>query len=114
MIADQDMAIWFVMNWKGMFPTSAAERALRFPSGVRCPIGRLCGHHRGLNVAPNFAGNHERNALTRQKEEFTESHCSTVGLLILETYGDEADILQMESKLRQLKGMTVKKMVFQL
>ena len=24
--------------------------------------------------------------------EVTESHCSTVGLLILETYGDEADI----------------------
>jgi hypothetical protein len=36
-----------------------------------------------------------------------------VGLLILETYGDEADILQMESKLRQVKGLTVKKMVFQ-
>ena len=36
--------------------------------------------------------------------EVTESHCSTVGLLILETYGDEADILQIESKLRRLKG----------
>jgi hypothetical protein len=46
--------------------------------------------------------------------EITESHCSTVGLLILETYGDEDDILQMESKLRQLKGLTVQKMVFQL
>jgi len=45
--------------------------------------------------------------------EVTESHCSTVGLLILETYGDEADILQMESKLRKIKGLTVKKMVFE-
>jgi hypothetical protein len=45
--------------------------------------------------------------------EVTESHCSTVGLLILETYGDEADILQMESKLRNIKGLTVKKMVFE-
>jgi hypothetical protein len=45
--------------------------------------------------------------------EVSESHCSTVGLLILETYGDEADILQMESKLRNIKGLTVKKMVFQ-
>ena len=44
--------------------------------------------------------------------EVTESHCSTVGLLILETYGDEADILQMESKLRNIKGLTVEKMVF--
>jgi hypothetical protein len=45
--------------------------------------------------------------------EVSDSHCSDVGLLILETYGDEADILQMESKLRQVKGLTVKKMVFQ-
>jgi len=46
--------------------------------------------------------------------DVSESHCSTVGLLILETYGDEADILQLESKLGQMKGLTVKKMVFQL
>lgn len=45
--------------------------------------------------------------------EVAESHCSTVGLLILETYGDEADILQMESKLQKLKGLTVRKMVFE-
>jgi len=45
--------------------------------------------------------------------EVSDSHCSDVGLLILETYGDEADILQMESKLHQVKGLTVKKMVFQ-
>lgn len=46
--------------------------------------------------------------------EVTESHCSTVGLLILETYGNVADILRMESKLRELKGLTVQKMVFQM
>jgi hypothetical protein len=46
--------------------------------------------------------------------EVTESHCSNVGLLILETYGNEADIRQMESKLKKLKGLTVKKMVFQI
>lgn len=46
--------------------------------------------------------------------EVTESHCSTVGLLILETYGDEADVLRMESKLREVKGLTVQKMVFQM
>jgi hypothetical protein len=45
--------------------------------------------------------------------EVTESHCSTVGLLILETHGDEADIRKMESKLKKIKGLTVKKMVFQ-
>ena len=45
--------------------------------------------------------------------DVTESHCSNVGLLILETYGDEADILKMEAKLKKTKGLTVKKMVFQ-
>jgi phosphopentomutase len=45
--------------------------------------------------------------------EVTESHCSNVGLLILETYGNETDILQMETKLKKMKGLTVKKMVFQ-
>jgi len=45
--------------------------------------------------------------------QVTESHCSTTGLLILETYGDEAGILQLESKLQNLKGLTVKKMVFE-
>jgi hypothetical protein len=45
--------------------------------------------------------------------EITESHCSNVGLLILETYGNDADILQMEAKLKKMNGLTVKKMVFQ-
>lgn len=45
--------------------------------------------------------------------EITASHCSNVGLLILETYGNDADILQMEAKLKKMNGLTVKKMVFQ-
>ena len=45
--------------------------------------------------------------------QVTESHCSTTGLLILEMYGDEASIFQMESKLQNIKGLTVKKMVFE-
>jgi len=45
--------------------------------------------------------------------EITESRCSNVGLLILETYGNDADILQMEAKLKRMNGLTVKKMVFQ-
>lgn len=45
--------------------------------------------------------------------EVTESHCSTIGLLLLETCGNEAEVLAMESKLREIKGVTVKKMVFQ-
>jgi hypothetical protein len=45
--------------------------------------------------------------------EVTESVCSTVGLLILDTYGDEALILEMEKKLKKVKGLVVKKMVFE-
>jgi hypothetical protein len=45
--------------------------------------------------------------------DVTESHCSSAGLLILETYGNEAEIVKMEAKLKKTKGLTVKKMVFQ-
>ena len=45
--------------------------------------------------------------------EVTESICSNVGLLILETYGDEADIAKMEAKLREIKGLVVGKMIFE-
>jgi hypothetical protein len=45
--------------------------------------------------------------------EVTESICSNVGLLILETYGDEADIVNMEAKLRGIKGLVVGKMIFE-
>jgi hypothetical protein len=41
------------------------------------------------------------------------SECSTVGLLILETYGDKVEIQKMEAKLKKVKGLVVKKMVFQ-
>jgi len=40
--------------------------------------------------------------------------CSTTGLLILETYGDEAAILAMEEKLRAISGLNVQKMEFEL
>ncbi|MCG6537631.1 MAG: hypothetical protein L7F78_23685 [Syntrophales bacterium LBB04] len=45
--------------------------------------------------------------------EVTDSVCSTIGLLLLETYGDETEILKMEAKLKKIKGLVVKKMTFQ-
>ena len=45
--------------------------------------------------------------------EVTESNCSTIGLLIIETYGDEELILEMEAKLRAVQGVVVQKMVFE-
>jgi hypothetical protein len=45
--------------------------------------------------------------------EVTESICSTVGLLILDTYGDEKQILELEAKLKEIKGVIVQKMVFE-
>ena len=44
--------------------------------------------------------------------EVSGSECSTVGLLIIETYGDKAEIQKMEAKLKKIKGLVVKKMVF--
>lgn len=44
--------------------------------------------------------------------EVTETNCSTAGLLILETYGEEAAIQAMEAKLAALPDVVVKKMVF--
>ena len=38
--------------------------------------------------------------------------CSTVGLLLIETFGPEAQVLKMEKDLKKIKGITVKKMVF--
>jgi hypothetical protein len=40
--------------------------------------------------------------------------CSPTGLLILETFGDEKIILEMESKLQGISGLIVKKMEFEL
>jgi hypothetical protein len=45
--------------------------------------------------------------------EVTESTCSTIGLLILETYGNEKLILEMEAKLRAVPGIVVQDMVFE-
>jgi hypothetical protein len=44
--------------------------------------------------------------------EVSGSECSTVGLLILETCGDKVEIQTMEAKLKKVKGLVVKKMVF--
>jgi len=43
----------------------------------------------------------------------SENSCSSGGLLILEMFGDEAPITEMESKLTELSGIQVQKMVFE-
>ena len=45
--------------------------------------------------------------------EVSKKICSATGLLILDTFGDEADILLMEKKLKKVKGLIVRKMVFE-
>jgi len=45
--------------------------------------------------------------------EVTDSSCSTIGLLIIETYGDEKLILEMEAKLKTVQGIVIQKMVFE-
>lgn len=42
----------------------------------------------------------------------TENTCSSAGLLILEMFGDEASIVEMENKLTELPGIQVQTMVF--
>jgi hypothetical protein len=42
-----------------------------------------------------------------------ETSCSSTGLLLLETYGEEAAILTMEEKLRAIGGLNVQKMEFE-
>ena len=44
--------------------------------------------------------------------EVGNSTCSSKGLLILELVGDDAAILEMQSKLKQITGVEVQKMVF--
>jgi hypothetical protein len=46
--------------------------------------------------------------------EVSKSVCSTRGLLLLDTYGDEAEIIEMEKKLKKVKGLVVKKMIFEM
>ena len=45
--------------------------------------------------------------------EVSKKSCSPLGLLILDTFGDNAEVLEMEKKLRKIKGLVVKKMVFE-
>lgn len=45
--------------------------------------------------------------------EVSKKSCSPTGLLIVDTFGDEADILAMEKKLKKIKGLVVRKMVFE-
>lgn len=45
--------------------------------------------------------------------EVAESVCSAHGLLVLETYGEETSILEMEASLKKIKGLVVKKMDFE-
>ncbi|MDA8124427.1 MAG: hypothetical protein M0009_04460 [Deltaproteobacteria bacterium] len=45
--------------------------------------------------------------------EVTESICSTVGLLLLDTYGEEKRILELEAQLKAITGVVVQKMVFE-
>ena len=45
--------------------------------------------------------------------EVTAEICSTIGLLILEMYGKSSEIMEMESRLKAVHGVVVKKMVFE-
>ena len=45
--------------------------------------------------------------------EVTDTTCSTVGLLLLDTYGDERLVLEMATKLAAIEGVVVQKMVFE-
>lgn len=45
--------------------------------------------------------------------EVSRKACSQLGLLILDTCGEEADVLEMEKKLKKIRGLVVKKMVFE-
>ena len=43
----------------------------------------------------------------------SDTQCSTAGLILLEMFGDEAPILELEDKLRHMEGLKVQKMVFE-
>jgi hypothetical protein len=44
--------------------------------------------------------------------EVNENLCAPGGLIILEVYGGDAAVAEMESKLKAVKGLQVQKMVF--
>ncbi len=63
----------------------------------------------------NILTEHGCNIKTRLGlHEVSKSVCSTLGLLLLDTYGAEAEILEMEKKLKRIKGLVVKKMTFEM
>ncbi|MCL6629865.1 MAG: hypothetical protein K6U00_09730 [Armatimonadetes bacterium] len=45
--------------------------------------------------------------------EVCDHKCSVSGLILLEMYGDESQILELEDKLRHFDGIQVQKMVFE-
>lgn len=46
--------------------------------------------------------------------EVTENICSPTGLIILEIFGDQKACNEVEGKLKQIKGLQVQKMVFEV
>lgn len=46
--------------------------------------------------------------------EVNENLCASGGLIILEVYGGDAEVVDMESKLKAVKGLQVQKMVFDI
>ncbi len=46
--------------------------------------------------------------------EVTENICSPTGLIILEIFGDQKACNEVEDKLKQIKGLQVQKMVFEV
>jgi hypothetical protein len=44
--------------------------------------------------------------------EVADNACSPNGLILLDMYGDEAPVLELEGKLKELEGFDVQKMVF--
>jgi len=44
--------------------------------------------------------------------EVGEAYCAPNGLLIIETYGAQKKILELEKKLKKISGLAVRKMVF--
>jgi hypothetical protein len=46
--------------------------------------------------------------------EVSKKVCSQLGLLILDTCGEEAEVIEMEKKLKRIKGLVVRKMTFEM
>ncbi len=44
--------------------------------------------------------------------EVDNKSCSTIGLLILETFGPEKQVTALEARLKKIKGVKVRKMTF--